>query len=420
MLKCEPPPRRILIIVENLPVPFDRRVWCEATSLKKAGYEVSVICPKGRGFEASYECLDGIHVYRHPLPVEARGIAAYFVEYPTALFWELLLSIKVAWKHGFDAIHACNPPDLIFILGLLFRLFGKRFVFDHHDVNPELYEAKFGRRDIFWRMLKLVEFLTFKTANISIATNDSYRDIALTRGGMSPDRIFVVRSGPNLDRVRLRPVDPSWRNGRRFSVGYVGVIGQSEGLDLLLQSIEHIVHKLKRDDIQFNIAGSGPEWSAIVKQCQDMQLSDYVTFTGPIADDELFSMLSSADVCVNPDRVTPMNDISTMNKIMEYMALGKPIVQFDVREGRRSALDASLYAAKNDALDFASKIVALIDNPDKRKAMGEYGRDRVVTTLSWAHEEPKLLAAYEALFSPKRTKAVIAPHGKPTASTSAS
>ncbi|MBP2427894.1 glycosyltransferase family 4 protein [Bradyrhizobium elkanii] len=419
MSRAEPSPRRILIIVENLSVPFDRRVWCEATSLRKAGYEVSVICPKGRGHDESYECLEGIHIYRHPMPVEARGIAAYLIEYPVALFWETLLAIKVAWKHGFDVIQGCNPPDLIFLIGLLFKLGGKRFVFDHHDVNPELYEAKFGRRDFFWQLLRLVEYLTFKTASISIATNESYREIAITRGGMPANRVFVVRSGPNLDRVRSRPADPAWRRGRRYSVGYVGVIGQSEGIDLLLQSIGHIVHDLGRTEIQFNIAGTGPEWNAVVKLCEEMQLSDYVNFTGAIADDALFTMLSTADVCVNPDRVTPMNDISTMNKIMEYMALGRPIVQFDVREGRRSALDASLYAAKNDPRDFASKIITLIDDPSLRQSMGAFGRNRVERALSWTHEEPKLLAAYESLFAgtvPAQSRAprAHAPAERPT------
>ncbi|UGY13116.1 glycosyltransferase family 4 protein [Bradyrhizobium septentrionale] len=420
MSRAEPSPRRILIIVENLPVPFDRRVWCEATSLRKAGYEVSVICPKGRGHDASYECLEGIHIYRHPMPVEARGIAAYLIEYPVALFWEMWLSIKVAWKHGFDVIQGCNPPDLIFLIGLLFRLGGKRFVFDHHDVNPELYEAKFGRRDMFWQLLRLVEYLTFKTASISIATNESYREIAIRRGRMPADRVFVVRSGPNLERVRARPADPAWRNGRRYSVGYVGVIGQSEGIDLLLQSIGHIVHDLGRTDIQFNIAGTGPEWNAVVKLCEEMRLSDYVNFTGAVADEPLFTMLSTAEVCVNPDRVTPMNDISTMNKIMEYMALGRPIVQFDVREGRRSALDASLYAAKNDPKDFASKIITLIDDPSLRQTMGAFGRSRVERALSWTHEEPKLLAAYEALFAAKAPAQRPAPRANPTAERSTS
>lgn len=392
------------MIVENLPVPFDRRVWSEATSLQKAGYGVSVICPKGRGHDAPYEYLDGIHIYRHALPVEARGIAAYFVEYPIAVFWEFVLSLKVAWRHGFDVIHGCNPPDLIFLIGLFYRIFaGKQFVFDHHDVNPELYEAKFNRRDVFWKLLRMVEFLTFKTASISIATNQSYRDIAIDRGRMAPEKVFIIRSGPNLDRVQPRPSDPVWKNGRRFSVGYVGVIGQSEGLDLLLSSIQYVVRDCGRTDIQFNIAGSGPEWNAVAKLCEDMKLTEFVTLTGAIDDETLFTMLSTADVCVNPDRVTAMNDISTMNKIMEYMALGKPIVQFDVCEGRRSALDASLYARKNDPVDFGSKILELVDDPERRWTMGEFGRERVVSALSWEHEQPKLLAAYEALFSARET-----------------
>ncbi|WP_368039450.1 glycosyltransferase family 4 protein [Tardiphaga sp. vice154] len=370
--------------------------------MRKAGYAVSVICPKGRGHDAAYEYLDGIHIYRHPLPVEARGVAAYFIEYPTALFWEFALSLKVAWRHGFDAIHGCNPPDLIFLIGLFYKIFGgKKFVFDHHDVNPELYEAKFGRRDIFWKLLKLLEFLTFKTADISIATNESYRQVAISRGRMPPDKIFVVRSGPNLERVRSREPDLAWNKGRRFSVGYVGVIGQSEGLDLLLESIEHIVRVCGRTDIQFNIAGTGPEWNAIVQATRAKQLDEFVTLTGAIADDPLFTMLSTADICVNPDRVTAMNDISTMNKIMEYMALGKPIVQFDVCEGRRSALEASLYAAKNDPVDFADKILQLVDAPELRMAMGAFGRQRIVDALSWDHEEPKLLDAYRRLFEPQ-------------------
>src|SRR5215475_9861833 len=202
-------PRRVLIIVENLPVPFDRRVWSIATTLRRTGYVVSVICPKGRGYEASEETIDGIHIYRHPLPVEARGAAAYLVEYSAALFWEFILSLKVARQHGFDVIHACNPPDLIFLIGLFYKIFGrKRFLFDHHDVNPELYEAKFGRRDFLWRFLLGAERLTFRAADVSIATNESYRRIAIDRGRMSPDRVFVVRSGPAVDRVTAVPPNP--------------------------------------------------------------------------------------------------------------------------------------------------------------------------------------------------------------------
>jgi glycosyltransferase involved in cell wall biosynthesis len=398
-------PRRVLIIVENLPVPFDRRVWSEATTLRRAGYLVSVICPKARGYQASEETIDGINIYRHPLPLEAHGAAAYLVEYSAALFWEFVLSLKVAWRHGFDVIHACNPPDLIFLIAAFYKLFaGKRFLFDHHDANPELYEAKFGRRNFFWRLLILAERMTFRLADVSIATNDSYQHIAVTRGGMPPNRVFVVRSGPATDRMREVPPDPRWREGRRYLVGYVGVIGQSEGLDLLLQAVEQIVRERHREDVQFVIVGDGPERSAILDLCRAMKLEDYITFTGRVDDATLLSILSTADVCVNPDRVTAMNDISTMNKIMEYMALRKPIVQFDVKEGRKSAQSASLYAAPNDPIDFADNILRLIDSPDLRRQMGEFGRRRLHDVLAWHHQEPKLLRAYESLFASRRPR----------------
>jgi glycosyltransferase involved in cell wall biosynthesis len=397
--------RRVLIVVENLPVPFDRRVWAEATTLKDAGYAVCVICPQGRGYESSEETIDGIHVYRHKLPLEARGSFGYLVEYSAAFLWELVLSLKIARRHGFDVIHACNPPDLIFFIGLLYKLLaGKSFLFDHHDINPEFYEAKFGRRDLFWKLLRFMERMSFTTADVSIATNESYRRIAMERGGMSPDRVFVVRSGPNLDRVKLMPQDPNWRKGRQFMVGYVGVISQTEGLDLLLESVVYIVHMRRRKDIQFVLAGSGPEWQQNLDKCGYMGLSDYVTFTGRVDDPTLFSILSTADVCVNPDRVTPYNDLSTMNKIMEYMALGKAIVQFDVTEGRFSAHEASVYAKPNDPIDFGQKILELVDDPERRARMGELGRSRVMTQLAWRYEQPKLLQAYDRLFALRESR----------------
>ena len=398
-------PRRVLIVVENLPVPFDRRVWSIATTLRGAGYTVSVICPKGRGYEAPEESIEGIHIFRHSLPVEARGAAAYLIEYPAALFWEFVLSLKVAWRHGFDAIHACNPPDLIFLIALFYKFFGrKRFLFDHHDVNPELYEAKFGRRDLLWRSLLLAERLTFRAADVSIATNESYRRIAINRGQMAPDRVFVVRSGPAVERVKAVPPDPKWRNGRRYMVGYVGVISQSEGLDLLLESVEYIVRRRKRHDVQFVVVGRGPDFQTIVSLAEEMHLTDWVTFPGRVDDETLFEILSTADVCVNPDRVTKMNDMSTMNKIMEYMALGKAIVQFDVAEGRYSAQQSSLYAAPNDPIDFGDKILELIDSPDQRARMGEFGLRRLQDVLAWNHQVPSLLQAYDTLFALGRDK----------------
>lgn len=392
-------PRRVLIIVENLPSPFDRRVWQEATTLKHASYIVSIICPTGKGYEKKYEVIDGINIYRHNLPLEAEGAFGYLFEYSMALFWEFYLSWKVLFKHGFDVIHACNPPDNIFLVGGFFKLLGKKFLFDHHDINPELYEAKFGRRDFFYKVMLSWERWTFRLADVSIATNESYKKIAIERGHMKPDRVYVVRSGPKLDRLKIIPPVESLKNGRKYLVGYVGVMGAQEGIDYLLRSLSHIVHQLGRTDIQFGLVGGGTSLNGMISLAGELGVTEYVTFTGRVPDKEMLEMLNTADVCVNPDVANEMNDKSTMNKIMEYMALGKPVVQFDLTEGRFSAQEASLYAKKNDIVDFAEKIVQLLDDPETRKKMGEYGRNRVVNELEWKYEAPNLLAAYDVLFS---------------------
>jgi glycosyltransferase involved in cell wall biosynthesis len=391
-------PRRVLIIVENLPVPFDRRVWSEATTLCAAGYQVSIISPKRRDAQLFHEVVDGVHIFRHPLPFEAKGGFGYLIEYSVALFWEFTLALWVHFTRGFDVIHACNPPDLIFFVGAFFKLFfRKHFLFDHHDINPELYEAKFGRRGVFWKLMVYLERMTFAVADVSIATNQSYRQIAIERGGMEPGRVHVVRSGPSLARVRLMPPDVKWRNGRAFVVGYVGVIGSQEGLDLLMDAVRHVVDKM-RTDVQFVIVGDGPALGEIQTLARTLKIDPFVTFTGRVDDATLFTVLSTADVCVNPDRPNEMNDKSTMNKILEYMAMGKPIVQFDLLEGRFSARDASLYANNVDPRDFAEKILALLDDPVKRAQMGEFGRKRVQEELAWRYEAPKLLRAYEQVF----------------------
>lgn len=391
-------PRRLLIIVENLPVPFDRRVWQEATTLRRAGYEVSVICPAGRGYAKGREVIDGVHVYRHRLPLEAAGAAGYAVEYGAALFWQCVLAWRVFFGRGFDAIHACNPPDTVFLVSLLFKPLGKRFVFDHHDISPELYEAKFGRRGVFYKLLLWLERMTFRTADVSIATNESYRRIAVERGRMDPQRVFVVRSGPDLARLQPRPPDARLKRGRRYLVGYVGVMGKQEGIGLLLQAVDYIVHEVKRRDVQFGLVGGGTELEAMRARARRLGIDEYVTFTGRVPDEQMLAVLSTAEVCVNPDVANELNDKSTMNKIMEYMALGKPMVQFDLTEGRFSAGEASLYAARNDPVDLAKKILALLDDPARRRHMAEYGRRRVEQELAWDFEAPKLLQAYNRLF----------------------
>lgn len=392
------PSPHVLIIVENLSVPFDRRVWNEARTLKGAGYEVSIICPLDKSATLPFEILDGIEIYRHPLPGDAESAIGYFKEYGAALFWEIRLSRRINRRKKVDIVHACNPPDLIFLVGLYLKLVaGAKFVFDHHDLNPELFDAKFGRRGFLYRVVCLLERLTFRTADISIATNDSYRRVAIDRGRMAPSKVFVVRSGPELARMKILPPNEVWKNGRKHLVGYVGVMGAQEGIHYLLGAAHYIVHYLGRDDIQFCLVGSGSEFESLRRMAAGLKIAEYMTFTGRVSDSVFLEVLNTADVCVNSDAVTPMNDMSTMNKVMEYMALGKPIVQFELHEGRYSAQEASLYANPNDTIDFARKIVALLDDPELRLRMGEFGKKRVHEELAWSHEQPKLLAAYRSL-----------------------
>ena len=398
--------RRVLIIVENLPVPFDRRVWAEATTLVEAGHEVSVISPMLKGYAADYEAIDGVHIYRHPLSEAGNSRFGYLQEYAGALVNQLRLAFKIRRERGFDVIHACNPPDLIFVVAALFRFFfGVRFIFDHHDLCPELFEAKFGRRGIAHRLLLLLERATFALADISIATNESYREIAIARGGMKPDRVFVVRSGPRLDRMLVGAAEPSLKCGRKFLVGYVGVIGKQEGLDLLVGAVAHLVRHLRRTDTHFAIIGDGPELAAVRALAVKKGVADFFTFYGRVPDDLFLSVLNTADICVNADRCCAMNDKSTMNKVLEYMALGKPIVQFDLTEGRRSAGGASLYARPDNVADFAMKIDTLLGDPDLRREMGVIGRERIIRQFSWAHSAPVLLRAYAKALEPISARA---------------
>ncbi|WP_375471491.1 glycosyltransferase family 4 protein [uncultured Nostoc sp.] len=389
-------PKKILIIVENLPVPFDRRVWMEATTLQKAGYEVSVISPTGNGFEKDYEIIEQIHIYRHPLPPEESSVIGYLREYSWAINWQFRLAQRVWRERGFDVIHICNPPDLLFLVAAWFKLFhGISIIFDHHDLSPEMYEAKYRRRDIFYHGLRWAERLTYTTADMVISTNESHREVALNRGHKKPEKVFVVRSAPDLSRFRRMPPNPNYRRGRNYLIGYMGVMGEPEGIDYLLRMVYYIVHKKNRSDIHFMLIGSGPMAEKLKDLSKELEVNEFVEFTGFKQGEELLERLSSCDVCVEPSPTSAYNENCTMNKILEYMAMGKPIVQFDLREGRRSAQEASLYAKPNDEMEFAEKMLELLDFPERREKLGAEGRRRMEEILEWQYQAPKLLDAYD-------------------------
>jgi glycosyltransferase involved in cell wall biosynthesis len=385
--------KHVLFIVENLPVPFDRRVWQEATTLKENGVEVSIICPQMKGYTEPYQVLEGIEIYRHPLPFEARGALGYLVEYGVAIYWEKKLARKIFKKKPFHVIHGCNPPDLIYLTAKKYKRKGVKYVFDHHDINPELYIAKYDKKDFFYKLMCFFEKRTFQNADASIATNESYKNIAITRGGMNPNLVQVVRSGPKLDRLQLQEPILKYKKGKKYLLGYLGVIGEQEGIDLLLESMLQIV-KI-RQDVQLAIVGGGSDLELLKKLSKEKGLETYVDFYGRVSDQMLLDVLNTADVCVNPDKPTEMNNLSTMNKIMEYMALKKPIVQYDLKEGRFSANEASLYA--KDTTDFANKIIQLLNDVEKRTEMGTFGYNRVLNELSWEFESEKLISFYDNL-----------------------
>lgn len=390
--------KKILIIVENLPVPFDTRVWQEATTLVENGYTVSVICPKGKGYEKEYEQLSGVHIYRHDLPTEASGFVGYVKEYGAALYHELRLAKKIYKEIGFDVIHGCNPPDDIYLIAKYFRKYGVKYVFDHHDICPELFEAKFGKKGLLYKSQTWLERKTYEYCTFAFVTNESYKKIAIERGGMDPQKVYVLRSGPKLERLKIQPPKEELKGGRKYMVGYLGVIGKQEGIQYLLEAAKYIREKMKRDDICYGIVGGGTSLEELKALSVQMGIDDIVTFTGRAPDDMMLDYLNTADICVNPDEYNPMNDKSTMNKVLEYMALGKPIVQFDLTEGRYSAKKASLYAKPNDPVDMAKKITELLDDEEKRKEMSVFGRKRIVEELSWEHTSKVLLEGYRAFF----------------------
>jgi glycosyltransferase involved in cell wall biosynthesis len=395
MTKASLRPKGVLIIVENLPVPFDRRVWQEATALREAGYTVSVICPKGKGHVLSEEVLDGINIYRHSLPFEASSGPGYLLEYSAALFWEFVLSVKVLWRHGFDVIHACNPPDLIYLIASFYKLLlRKKFIFDQHDLNPELYEVKFGKRGFFHTLLCHFERRTFRWADASIATNQTFKAIAVARGGMKPEKVWIVKSYPDFTRFKRVEASAAVRGDFKYLVGYVGIIAEQDGVDLLVKAMAHIVQHFGRLDCCCVIIGDGPALESLKTLAVSLSVERYVRFTGYLRGEALMTTLSSMDIGVIPDPPNACNDKLSMNKVFEYMSLGLPFVQFDLPQSRSEAGTAALVADASTPEALATSILQLLDDPAARQRMSAEGRAVATRDFQWANEKQSLLAAY--------------------------
>ncbi len=374
---------------------MDRRVWQESTALRDAGWEVHVICPMGARQDTEAEVvIDGVAIHRYPLRAATGGPAGYLREYGSALWHTFRLARRIGPVH---VVHGCNPPDLFFLVARRLARRGTRFVFDQHDLVPELYLSRFGRgRDLLFRAVCRLERLTYRAAHVVIATNESYRQVALTRGGKRPEEVFVVRSAPAVERFHQVAPDEAARRGKPYLLCYLGVMGPQDGVDYALRALARLRDEVGRADWHAVFVGGGDTFEAMVALSRELGLSDLVEFTGRIPDEDLLRYLSTADVCLSPDPLNPLNDVSTMNKIMEYMAMARPIVSFDLREARVSAGDAAVYARANDESEFAKLISHLLDHPDERRRMGEIGQARVSGPLSWDNSRAALLAAYEA------------------------
>jgi glycosyltransferase involved in cell wall biosynthesis len=390
-------PARVLIIVENMPVPLDRRVWQEATSLVAAGHQVSVICPKTHGYSRAYELLEGVHIHRHPLPVEAEGIAGYVLEYGAALFWETVLAWVVRFRRGFDVIQACNPPDAIFLVAAPFKLlFGTRFVFDHHDPVPEMFETKFHSRSLLYRLTLLAERMSFRLADRVITTGEAMRRIAIGRGAVTPDRITLVRSCLDIDHLPDAVPDPALRHGRAHLLVYLGVMDPQDGVDLLILALHHLVTATGRDDIHLALVGDGPHAPALKRLAHELGLDEVLTFHGYLTGEPLYRILATGDLGLCPDPPNPYNHTISMNKIMEYMAFGLPIVLYALTESLHIAGDAARVAEPGPE-GLARAIAALLDDPDGRRRMAEEGRRRVRDHYRWSHQSPAYLRVFADL-----------------------
>ncbi len=387
----------IVILVENLPVPFDRRVWMESLALNEAGYKVSVIspCPPSDINEPN-KVIEGISVYRYPMPKPTQSKLSFIQEFYYCYMQTKKLVKKIWDTERFHVLHSCNPPDTFWKIAKAYKKHGVKFVFDHHDLCPELYISKFNREDIFLKGLYWLEKKQFETADAVIATNESYKEIAISRGKKKPEDVTVVRSGPMLSRfTRVQP-NPSLKMGKQFLGVYLGVMGPQDGVDYALRAVRNVID-LGMRECHFVFIGAGDSYDELVELSKILHLEEFVSFTGRISDEKLQEYLSTADFGIAPDPKNPLNDVSTMNKIIEYMAMSLPIVSFDLKESKYSAGDAAVYIQHNNEKDMAKAMIELLQNPEKRKQMGQIGRQRVETMLAWDFSKKQLVEFYDKL-----------------------
>ena len=399
---------RVLIIVQNLPVPFDRRVWLECQALISDGYQVAVVCPKGKG-DPSYQVVDEVQLYKYRPYAPGGSKAGFIIEYAYSFLATAWLTLKARRSGRFGVIQACNPPDIFWPIALALRAIDRtRFVFDHHDLCPELYESRFPNGPkLPYKLLRALERRTHRTADHVISTNDSYRNVAVGRSGKSVNDVTIVRTGPDPERLRRGEPCPELRRGRRYLAAYIGVMGPQDGVDIVVRAADVVVHQLGRDDVAFTLIGSGDCFNDLVALRDELGLADHVEFTGRAPDDLVARILSTADVGLSPDPKNPLNDVSTMNKTMEYMAFELPVVAFDLRETSVSAGDAGVYVVPNDVHEYAEAIVELMGDEPRRSRLGKLGRARVEQELAWSHQERAYLGVYRGLTAgsdaPKRT-----------------
>jgi glycosyltransferase involved in cell wall biosynthesis len=389
---------RVLIIVQNLPVPFDRRVWLECQALVSAGYRVAVVCPKGKD-DPGFQLINGVEIYKYRPYAPGGSKLGFVVEYAYSFAATAWHTLKARLRGGrFAVIQACNPPDIFWPLALAFRVERTKFVFDHHDLCPELFQSRFhGGPRLPYLGLRWLERRTHRTANHVISTNESYREIAIKRSGKSPSDVTVVRTGPDPDKLRRGEPDPGQRRGREHLAAYIGVMGPQDGVDIVVRAADVVVREFGRDDIAFTLIGSGDCFDELVALRDELGLAGHVEFTGRAPDELVTKILSTADVGLSPDPKNPLNDVSTMNKTMEYMAFELPVVAFDLHETRVSAGDAAVYAAPNDVHEYAKAIVELVDDDAMRTQLGKFGRTRVEEELAWSHQVRAYLGVYQRL-----------------------